>query len=79
LSFLDQDLAERRCQKAVTTWLQPSIFMALLELLSQIRGRLTCTCGSVDHPIPADHGLIGVKRSSFNPEASAQGWQRLLA
>ena len=52
--------------------------MALLELLSPIKGRLTCICGSVDPLIPADHGLMGEERSSFNPEASSQGWQILL-
>ena len=35
-------------------------------------------CGTLDPLIPADHGLMGVERSSFNPEASAQGWQLRL-
>ena len=42
------------------------------------QGVLTCICGSVDPLIPADHGLMSEERSSLNPEASAQGWQRLL-
>ena len=36
-------------------------------------------CGTIDALIPADHGLMGEERNSFDPEASAQGWQRLLA
>ena len=35
-------------------------------------------CGTLDALIPADHGLMGEERNSFNPEASAQGWQRLI-
>ena len=35
-------------------------------------------CGTLDTLIPADHGLMGEERNSFNPEASAQGWQRLI-
>ena len=53
-------------------------FLALLKLLSPIKGRLTCICGTLDPLIPADDGLMGVERSSFNPEASAQGWQLWL-
>jgi dienelactone hydrolase len=35
-------------------------------------------CGIIDPLIPADHGFMGEERNSFNPEASAQGWQRLI-
>ena len=68
-----------RHHKDATTGQQPLIFMALLKLLSSIKGRLTCICGTIDPLIPADHGLMGEERNSFDPEASAQGWQRLLA
>ena len=78
MSFLDQDFAEGRCHKDATTWLQSSIFMVFLELLSALKGRLTCLCGTVDPLIPADHGLIGEERISFNPDASSQGWQLWL-
>jgi hypothetical protein len=32
--------------------------MALLELLSPIKGRLNCFCGTVNPLIHADHGLM---------------------
>ena len=79
LSCLDQNLTEGRCQKHITTWLQFSIFMPFLELLSHTKGFLTCICGIVDSVILADHGLMGEERGSFNPDTAAQGWQRLLA
>ena len=72
-------MPQGRHHKEATTWRQSSIFMALLELLSSIKGRLTCICSTLNPLIPADHGLMGEERSSFNPEASAQGWQRLPA
>ena len=50
-------MPQGRHHEEATTCLQPSIFMALLELLSPIKGRLTCIYCSVNHLIPADHGL----------------------
>ena len=69
-------MPQDRQHKAATTWLQPSIFMALLELLFPIKGRLTCI--SVDCLIPADLGPMDEEPSSFNPAASVQGWQLWL-
>ena len=51
--------------------------MALLELLSPIKGRLTGICGTIDLLIPADDGFMGEEPSSFIPEAS--GRELLLA
>jgi hypothetical protein len=52
--------------------------MALLELLSAIKGRLTCFFGTVNLLIHADLGLMTTS-ASFNPEALAEGWQLWLA
>ena len=60
-----------RHHKDATTGLQPSIFTVLLELLSSIKGRLTCICGTIDPLIPADHGLrVG---NSFSRESGLRG------
>ena len=54
-----------------------------MQLLQKRRLGLICPFGiriwrRVDPLIPADHGLMGKERNGFNPEASAQGWQRLI-
>ena len=63
-----------------------------LALLPGIKARLTCVFGTVDPLIPAedrqrlrvvecagaDHGFMCEARSSFDPQASAQGWRLLL-
>ena len=70
---------------SVAALLAAAALLALkMQLLQKRRLGLICPIWiriwrSVDPLIPADHGLMGEERSSFNPEALAQGWQRLLA
>ena len=78
LSFLDQDLAERRCHKAVTTKTPPSNFYGAFGTAVLDRGALDLHLQHSRSPDPCRPWLYGEECSSANPEASAQGWQRLF-
>ena len=49
-----------------------------LSLQPEAQARLTCVFGTADPLISADHGFMCEARSSFDPQASAQGWRLLL-